>query len=209
MRFWPASLQSRLMALLFLALLLANTLTLSLLFYERMSSARSVMLGNLASDVATSVAILDRLPAAERPQWLPKLARGNYRYLLDAGERGDYPDSWRARDAARSLQEALSAQYPVSIVAIPGPRQHIQAHITLHDGAPLTLDLWPKLPAIAGGADRSVCPPAGLRLVRGSPGIAAHLPLYPRGKCPGAGQRHGGNYGRAGAGGGASRRPRV
>lgn len=149
MRFWPASLQSRLMALLFLALLLANTLTLSLLFYERMSSARSVMLGNLASDVATSVAILDRLPAAERPQWLPKLARGNYRYLLDAGERGDYPDSWRARDAARSLQEALSAQYPVSIVAIPGPRQHIQAHITLHDGAPLTLDLWPKLPAIA------------------------------------------------------------
>lgn len=102
MRFWPASLQSRLMALLFLALLLANTLTLSLLFYERMSSARSVMLGNLASDVATSVAILDRLPAAERPQWLPKLARGNYRYLLDAGERGDYPDSWRARDAARS-----------------------------------------------------------------------------------------------------------
>ncbi|MCV5682173.1 two-component sensor histidine kinase, partial [Escherichia coli] len=43
----------------------------------------------------------------------------------------------------------LSAQYPVSIVAIPGPRQHIQAHITLHDGAPLTLDLWPKLPAIA------------------------------------------------------------
>ncbi|STS90880.1 sensor histidine kinase [Klebsiella variicola] len=97
MRFWPASLQSRLMALLFLALLLANTLTLSLLFYERMSSARSVMLGNLASDVATSVAILDRLPAAERPQWLPKLARGNYRYLLGSGERGDYPDSWRAR----------------------------------------------------------------------------------------------------------------
>ena len=41
MRFWPVSLQSRLMALLFLALLLANTLTLSLLFYERMSSARS------------------------------------------------------------------------------------------------------------------------------------------------------------------------
>ena len=84
MRFWPASLQSRLMALLFLALLLANTLTLSLLFYERMSSARSVMLGNLASDVATSVAILDRLPAAERPQWLPKLARPG-RSALPAG----------------------------------------------------------------------------------------------------------------------------
>ena len=38
---------------------------------------------------------------------------------------------------------------PAHGVTIPGPRQHIQAHITLHDGAPLTLDLWPKLPAIA------------------------------------------------------------
>lgn len=147
MRFWPASLQSRLMALLFLALLLANTLTLSLLFYERMSSARSVMLGNLASDVATSVAILDRLPAAERPQWLPKLARGNYRYLLDAGARR-LPASWRARRGplpAGGAERAVSGKY----CGDPRPRQHIQAHITLHDGAPLTLDLWPKLPAIA------------------------------------------------------------
>ncbi len=86
-------------------------------------------------------------PAAERPQWLPKLARGNYRYLLDAGSAAITRQLAR-RDAARSLQEALSAQYPVSIVAIPA-RGSIQAHITLHDGAPLTLDLWPKLPDIA------------------------------------------------------------
>lgn len=149
MKLWPASLQSRLMVMIFLALLLANALTLSLLLYERMSSARSVMLGNLEYDVATSVAILDRLPAAERPQWLARLARGNYRYRLSAGVSGHYPDSWRSRDAVRSLQEALSGSYPVSIIAVPGPREHIQAHITLHDGAPLSIDLWPRLPAIA------------------------------------------------------------
>lgn len=57
MKLWPASLQSRLVVMIFLALLLANALTLSLLLYERMSSARSVMLGNLEYDVATSVAI--------------------------------------------------------------------------------------------------------------------------------------------------------
>ena len=104
---------------------------------------------------------------------------------LSAGrrERGDYPDSWRARDAARALlQEALSAQYPVSIVAIPGPRQHIQAHITLHDGAPLTLDLWPKLPAIARWLPVVLIAQFVLLLacawyaVRR---IAAHLPLLP------------------------------
>ncbi|HHJ4219588.1 TPA: ATP-binding protein [Raoultella ornithinolytica] len=149
MRLWPASLRSRLMLMIFFTLLLANALTLSLLLYERMSSARSVMLGNLEYDVATSVAILDRLPAAERPQWLERLARGNYRYRLSAGVSGHYPDSWRSRDAVRSLQEALSGSYPVSIIAVPGPREHIQAHITLHDGAPLSIDLWPRLPAIA------------------------------------------------------------
>lgn len=149
MRLWPASLRSRLMLMIFFTLLLANALTLSLLLYERMSSARSVMLGNLEYDVATSVAILDRLPAAERPQWLARLARGNYRYRLSAGVSGHYPDSWHSRDAVRSLQEALSGSYPVSIIAVPGPREHIQAHITLHDGAPLSIDLWPRLPAIA------------------------------------------------------------
>ncbi|ALQ46835.1 sensor histidine kinase [Raoultella ornithinolytica] len=137
------------MLMIFFTLLLANALTLSLLLYERMSSARSVMLGNLEYDVATSVAILDRLPAAERPQWLARLARGSYRYRLSAGVSGHYPDSWRSRDAVRSLQEALSGSYPVSIIAVPGPREHIQAHITLHDGAPLSIDLWPRLPAIA------------------------------------------------------------
>lgn len=149
MKLWPVSLQSRLMVMIFLALLIANALTLSLLLYERMSSARSVMLGNLEYDVATSVAILDRLPAQERPHWLTRLARGNYRYQLSAGQTGDYPTSWRSRDAVRSIQEALSGRYPVSIVAVPGPREHIQAHVTLHDGAPLSIDLWPRLPAIA------------------------------------------------------------
>jgi hypothetical protein len=47
-------------------LLLANALSLTLVMIERMHSARTVMLGNLEYDVATSVAILDRLPANER-----------------------------------------------------------------------------------------------------------------------------------------------
>ena len=84
-----------------------------------MSSAKSVMLGNLEYDVVTSVAILDRLPADERPGWLAKLARGNYRYSLSPGEAGPYPSSWRTRDAVHSLQEALGGRYQMSIHAIP------------------------------------------------------------------------------------------
>lgn len=149
MTLWPRSLLSRLLIIVLGGLLLANASTLVSLMIERMSSAKTVMLGNLEYDVATSVAILDRLPAAERPQWLAKLARGNYRYQLSPGEPGPYPSSWRARDAVRSLQETLGGRYQMSIHAIPGPREHIQVHLTLHDGTPLTLDLWPRMPAIA------------------------------------------------------------
>ena len=47
MSLWPRSLLSRLLMIVLFGLLLANALTLSLLMIERISSARSVMLGNL------------------------------------------------------------------------------------------------------------------------------------------------------------------
>ncbi|MGB9095870.1 ATP-binding protein [Erwinia sp.] len=149
MRLWPRSLLSRLVMIVLLGLLLANGMTLISLMIERMSSAKSVMLGNLEYDVSTSVAILDRLPADERPQWLGKLARGNYHYELSPGLSGPFPTSWRSRDAVRSLQETLGNSYPMTMSAIPGPGEHLQVHLLLHDGSPLTLDLRPGMPAIA------------------------------------------------------------
>ena len=171
MRFWPASLQSRLMALLFLALLLANTLTLSLLFYERMSSARSVMLGNLASDVATSVAIL----TACRPLSAHNGCR-SWRAAIIAicwtPGRGDYPDSWRAgtqRAPAGGAERAVSGKYcgdPRPAAAYSGP--YYPSRRRAVDPRPVA-ETTGHRPLAAGGADRSVCPPAGLRPVRGSP----------------------------------------
>jgi hypothetical protein len=87
MRFWPRSLLARLLIVVLSGLLLANALSLTLVMIERMHSARTVMLGNLENDVATSVAILDRLPASERAAWLPRLERGNYRYILGRESR--------------------------------------------------------------------------------------------------------------------------
>ncbi|MBR7358833.1 two-component sensor histidine kinase, partial [Klebsiella pneumoniae] len=71
MTLWPRSLLARLLIVVLPGLLLANALSLTLVMIERMHSARTVMLGNLEYDVATSVAILDRLPASERAAWLP------------------------------------------------------------------------------------------------------------------------------------------
>jgi methyl-accepting chemotaxis protein len=149
MRFWPRSLLYRLLLIVLLGLLLANGLSLTLVMIERMSSARNVMLGNLEQDVATSVAILDRLPAGEREAWLPQLARGNYRYLLGPGEPGHPPRDARSRDAIRTITDTLAGNYPLRFTAVPGPVSHIQAHVTLHDGAPLTIDLIPRMPPVA------------------------------------------------------------
>ena len=71
---WPRTLASRLALIFFTGLVLAYGLSFGLQAYERYISSRSMMLSNLEQDVATSVAILDRLPAAERAAWLPRLA---------------------------------------------------------------------------------------------------------------------------------------
>lgn len=149
MRLWPRSLLTRLLIIVMLGLLLANALSLTLVMLERMRSARTVMLGNLEYDVSTSVAILDRLPARERPAWLERLARGNYRYILGTGEPGPAPHDKRSQDAIRTLTEALSATWPLTFTAVPGPVSHIQAHLTLSDGSPLTIDLIPRMPPVA------------------------------------------------------------
>lgn len=149
MTLWPRTLLARLLIIVLLGLLLANALSLTLVMVERMHSARTVMLGNLENDVATSVAILDRLPGKERPEWLERLSRGNYRYILGPGEAGAAPTDKRSRDAIRTLKETLSAQYPLQFTAVPWPISHIQAHLTLRDGAPLTIDLIPRMPPVA------------------------------------------------------------
>jgi signal transduction histidine kinase len=149
MTLWPRSLLARLLLVVLSGLLLANALSLTLVMIERMHSARTVMLGNLENDVATSVAILDRLPASERAAWLPRLERGNYRYILGPGEPGNAPTDKRSQDAIRTLKATLATQYPLSFTAVPGAVSHIQAHLTLRDGAPLTIDLIPRMPPVA------------------------------------------------------------
>ena len=148
MRLWPRSLLSRLFLIVLVGLLLANGLTLALTTLERMNSARSVMLDNLQNNVSTSVAILDKLPANERPAWLDRLARENYHYILGPGTPGKPPSDERSKDAIASLKEALGESYRLTFTAIPGMRSHIQAHLTLADGSPLTIDLTPRMPPI-------------------------------------------------------------
>jgi signal transduction histidine kinase len=144
---WPRTLASRLSLIFLVCLILAQALSFGAQYYERYQSAKNTMLGNLETDVSTSIAILDRLPAAERASWLQQLERQNYSYLLNEGATGTpmAPDMPNAPVAMASIKDAIGHDYPMTFTDIPGPNKHFQVHLKLADGSPLTIDVRPAM----------------------------------------------------------------
>ncbi|MEX5668499.1 ATP-binding protein [Pseudomonas neuropathica] len=142
---WPRTLASRLSLIFLIGLLLAQALSFGAQYYERYQSAKNTMLGNLETDVSTSIAILDRLPAEERPAWLERLARKNYGYLLSEGEPGTPIEVGDVPVAVTSITEAIGERYPLTFTDIPGPKKHFQGHLRLSDGSPVTIDVRPAM----------------------------------------------------------------
>lgn len=141
---WPRTLRSRLFLILFGGLAVAYGLSFSILFAERYMSAKAVMLGTLESDLATSIAVLDRLPANERIDWLGRLSRGSYRLVLGPGLPGVPDLSGRGAEIADRIGEAAGNSFPIRVEAIPGDHMRLQGHLTLSDGSPLTIDVTPR-----------------------------------------------------------------
>lgn len=141
LRRWPRTLASRLFLIFLVGLVLAHALSFSLLFYERYQSAKSVMLDNLERDVVVALAILNRLPAAERAEWLPRLGSSNRQYLLGPGDV-DRPLQTPAAEGVRdSIRTALNGAYPLAFGTVGDDPKHIQVRATLADGQPVTLDI--------------------------------------------------------------------
>jgi signal transduction histidine kinase len=140
---WPRTLASRLSLIFLIGLILAQALSFGAQYYERYESTKNTMLGNLETDVSTSIAILDRLPADERMGWLQQLERRNYRYLLNEGSPGKTMSDTPI--AMTSIKEAIGKDYPMTFTDIPGPIKHFQVHLKLADGSPVTIDVRPSM----------------------------------------------------------------
>ncbi len=141
---WPSTLRSRIFLILFAGLAIAYGLSFSILFAERYMSAKAVMLGTLESDLATSIAVIDRLPANERANWLDRLSRGNYRLVLGPGLSGVPEMSGRGAEIAERIEEAAGHKFPLRVESIPGDDKRLQGHLTLSDGSELTIDVTPR-----------------------------------------------------------------
>ncbi|MFE1599283.1 sensor histidine kinase [Methylobacterium sp. ID0610] len=140
---WARSLRARLFLILLAGLVVAQALSFAVLFLERDLSARAVMLTTLQRDVAVGVALLDRLPAAERPDWIPLLDRRTYRYGLGPGRPGRPDLSARGEAIAGEIRQAIGGR-GVRIDAVPGTPERLQAHVVLGDGAPVTITVTPS-----------------------------------------------------------------
>jgi signal transduction histidine kinase len=143
-RLWPSTLRARLFLILLLGLAIAYGLSFTVLLTERYMSAKAVMLNTLETDVATSIAVLDRLPANQRADLLDRLSRGNYRFVLGPGLPGVPDLSMRGQEIAGKIEDAVGHQFPLRVEAIPGDGKRLQAHLTLSDGTPLTIDVTPR-----------------------------------------------------------------
>ncbi|MCQ1838204.1 ATP-binding protein [Neorhizobium galegae] len=142
-KWWPSTLRARLFLILFAGLAIAYGLSFGILFIERYMSAKAVMLGTLENDLATSIAILDRLPASERADWLDRLSRGNYRLVLGPGLPGVPDMSGRGAEITGKIEAAVGHRFPLRVESIPGDDRRLQGHLTLSDGSPLTIDVTP------------------------------------------------------------------
>ncbi|NTY40077.1 ATP-binding protein [Burkholderia diffusa] len=140
---WPRSLFARLALILCVGLALAQTLSFWLTVTERDQATTNLMMGYIEREVASSVALLDHLPPAERAAWLPRLARRSYAFILGPGETGTPPEARLSARVERSISDGIGGDYPLTANAIPGDREHLQVHLRLTDGSPLTIDIHP------------------------------------------------------------------
>ncbi|GAA4165744.1 ATP-binding protein [Shinella granuli] len=143
-RLLPGTLRARIFLILFVGLAVAYGLSFSVLYLERYMSAKAVMLGTLENDVATSIAVLDRLPAGERAGLVDRLGRGNYRFVLGEGLPGVPETSRLSAEIVARIEEAVGHRFPLRVESVPGDVPRLQAHLALSDGSPLTIDITPR-----------------------------------------------------------------
>lgn len=134
-RLVPRSLFARVTLIIVVGLAIAQLLTFAAIRYERDMAMRELMMIGIERDIASSVSILDRLPAAERPAWLEKLERRNYRFVLGGMADGVPPRSLLSQQFATAIVEAMRPFEVVKVGEVLQPPEGLQIQVRLTDGS--------------------------------------------------------------------------
>ena len=139
LRWLPRTLFGRVTLIVVLGLAVAQLLTFAAVRYERGVAMKDLMMTGIELDIASSVAVIDRLPAAERGQWLGRLERPNYRFEIGDTVQGiDLRDA-TLRDFADSIATAVRPFSVLRRVQAIGVRQGVDLLLRLGDGSRLVV----------------------------------------------------------------------
>lgn len=142
MSWWPRTLFGRVALVVCGGLALAHVLTFWIILRERGDLGQTMMAAYVGRDVATAVAILDRVAPDERTAWLPRLSRHNYRYVLGEAPAGPPADDALAGPIAGSVAAELGIERVGEMRRVDdGEAAPMVLPLRLADGAPLTLQL--------------------------------------------------------------------
>lgn len=138
------SLFARVVAILLAGLAAAYALSYGAVQHEKQRLVDSMMTGYVARDVASSLAILERVPAAERPAWLQRLSRPNYRFVLGAPAPAGVP--FTPTPLTADIASAIGADRVLAVASAPGGGWAMT--LRLADGSPVALQLQPPARAV-------------------------------------------------------------
>jgi HAMP domain-containing protein len=149
-RLWPDSLFGRLAIILFSGLFAAHALAFGLFVYDRYDATDALVIEYSVKDVASAVAILDRVTAEERPAWLDRLARPGaprypgVRYVLGGGTEAFEPLKPRWQRIRAMLRAALGAEHDLNYAYMDPPkRSEVGLSLRLKDGSPVRMEFSP------------------------------------------------------------------
>ncbi|KQP16070.1 ATP-binding protein [Pseudorhodoferax sp. Leaf265] len=172
-RLWPTTLLARAMLLVVLGMALAQLLTYAAIRHERGQTLMNLMLSGVERDIASSVAILDRLPAQERTAWFPRLERPNYSFALEGSVDTPPPTAPALARFAEVVAQALQP-FPVLAVGQIGQSDAVRMQLRLSDGTalyvlarrvPMPVADWVTWLLLAQLLVLALCAWAGMRLV--------------------------------------------
>lgn len=153
----PRSLFGRLMLILIIGLIVAQTISFGLAFYERTESSMGLMVRYVGKDVASSVAILEHETPEHRAEWLQRLDRRNYRYTLGTVAPGEAVTSGVARRIAEAIAQALGPAYSLRATELHGDHGRLLLQLQLRDGSPLNLEFMLKVAPLSPWMVAALC----------------------------------------------------
>ena len=129
--------------ILFSGLVAAHVLAFGLIVLDRIAITEDRGDKFTIVDIADAVGILDYVTPEERPAWLDRLARRDYRYALRAeGELETEPISQRRQANIARFRTVLGVDHDAQFVYLDPPRRSRRGIlIHLKDGSPLTLEV--------------------------------------------------------------------